>query len=137
MKNTDPQITEAAFRLYSQVKIEPIKLQELVEDIIQSPNYDEKWSVLVEAFSYEPDLQTLYWKTLWREYTAQRVEVVFWLEDKVIALKSRAQMQLRKYRDFEELDNKDARKMMKRFVSTNTRLLKFEDKLRAIKEGAQ
>ena len=137
MKTTDPQITEAAFRLYSQIKIEPIKLQELVEDIIQSPNYDEKWSVLVEAFSYEPDLQTLYWKTLWREYTAQRTEVVFWLEDKVIALKSRAQMQLRKYRDFEELDNKDARKMMKRFVSTNTRLLKFKDKLRAIKEGAQ
>ena len=137
MRISDPQIKNAALRLYRHLKIEPIKLQEIIDDIVLCPNYDEKWSILVEAFAFDPGLLTVYWNTLHSEHNIERAEVVLWLEDKVSALSSRAKMQLRKYREFDELNNKDARKMMKRFVSTHTRLLKFEDKLREIKEGAQ
>ena len=134
---TNPEIIEAAERIYREINADVIQRQSIIDDILLSPNEDEKWIIIIEAFAENSELSELYWKTYFTEYTTQRSEAILWLEDKVIALKSRAQFQLRKYRQFENLDTADARKMMKRFVSTHTQALKYEEKLHAIKGGSE
>ncbi len=134
---TNPEIIQAAERIYREINADVIQRQSIIEDILLSPNEDEKWIIIIEAFAENSELSELYWKTYFTEYTTQRSEAIVWLEDKVLALKSRAQFQLRKYRQFEDLDTADARKMMKRFVSTHTQALKYEEKLQAIKGGSE
>lgn len=134
-RETDPQIVEAAFRIIKHLDLPPTELLKALEDILNSPSYDEKWNIIIEAFVAEASLKEIFWRTCWRGITVTRAEVIIYLEDKIIALKSRHQMCLRKYRQFVVYDENDAKNMMRRIVSIMSQVQRYEDDLRMIREG--